>query len=483
MDDPKAALAQYKQYVAANPDDRMGARESFYDTFGIDPEESPAISGGKTAGQGLTDQERTFRRRYADALAAQSKDAYAQDITNAKTEFAGQAAAAIPVAAVSLGTGGLGAPAAMAVMGGAGALGGAYREGVKYIGGSTDIPKTGADLAKTLSLDAIMGAAGEGLGRGIGFATRSLAPKLLQRAAAQYEAGVNLLEKAFVDTREQLTGAIRAAGRPSVDVGNTLTTLYGKLTRLPRGSGKFAHRFSDPTSKAAEIIGLLEDDMAASGGSVAAMQPLDSLVRIKGSLQQMAWKEKGLAAEERQAFKVAAAELDKSIRASLKNLGPEATELYDTSLQLMKTQKEHDAAVSIAERALKTMGGKAMALGGAGGAYGYYKEGGLTGALKGAAEGAALGVALGSANAAAAKAIPWTLEMVMTHPQAAKVFKNAIANFADGRESQAMILATRAFGMAGVRERIKEWLGPMGERVKAEAPEKMVRPPDAAKAQ
>lgn len=32
------ALAQYKQYVAKNPNDREGARRSFYDKFGIDPE-------------------------------------------------------------------------------------------------------------------------------------------------------------------------------------------------------------------------------------------------------------------------------------------------------------------------------------------------------------------------------------------------------------------------------------------------------------
>lgn len=442
---------------------------------------APTISKGKRAGQGLSETERMHRQRYANAIADQAGSEYGQDITNAKMEFAGTAAAAVPAVAATLATGGMAAPAAMAVMGGAGLAGGVAREATKTLGGSTEIPKTGADLAKSLSLDALMGVAGEGVGRGIGYATRSLAPKLLQRAAAKYEAGQELLEKAFVDTREKLTDVIRSSGRPTVDVGSTLTELYDKLIHLPRGSGKFAHRFSDPTSKAAEVIGLIEEDMATHGGSVAARQHLDSLVRVKGSLQQMAFGEKSLATEERQAFKVAAAKLDTAIRDALKRLGPEAQELYETSTQLMKTQKEHNTAVSIAERALSSMGGKAMAGGAAGGAYGMYRDGGITGALEGAAKGAAVGVALGSANAAAAKAVPWALEMVMTHPQAAKVFKNALANAAEGRNAQAMILATRAFAMSGVRERVKEWVRPgVGvEPLVQPKQESMERPPDA----
>jgi len=458
------ALSQYRQWVTANPDDRAGARNSFYDKFGIDPEEQ----FGAVAKQA--------RKNMANNMAAQTAGQYDQDITNAQTEFAGQAAAAVPAAAVTLATGGLAAPAAIAAMGGAGLAGGALREGVKYVGGSTETPKTGADLAKTLTLDAVMGAASEGLGRGIGFATRTLAPKLLQRAAAKYEVGQELLEKAFVDTRDKLTTAIRDAGRPEVDVGNTLSALYDRLTKLPRGRGAFGHRFSDPTSRAAEIIGLLEEDMVTSGGSVAAKQPLDSLVRIKGSLQQMAFKEKGLATEERQAFKRAAAELDVAIKNTLKKVGGDAPELYETTTQLMKTQKEHDAAVSIAERALRSMGGKAAAGGAAGGVYGMYREGGVMGTLEGAAKGAALGVALGGVEAAAAKAIPWALQVVMTHPQGAKLFKEAIASSAEGKEAKAMLLATRAFATAGVRERVKEWMGPKGFGA-------VPRPPDAAKAE
>jgi len=398
------------------------------------------------------------RKNMANNLAAQTAGQYDQDMTNAQMEFAGQAAAAVPAAAATLATGGLAAPAAMALMGGAGLAGGVLRESTKTLGGSSDIPETKMDLAKALSLDAVMGAMGEGAGRGIGYATKSLAPQLLQRAASKYEVGQDLLQKAFVDTRGKLTQIVQDAGRPTVDVKNVLTDLYQSLKAIPRAGGRTGARFSAPTSKASEIMGDLEADLYTSGGTIAEKQPLDGLIRMKGSLQQMAYKEKSLAPEERVAFKKAARALDSRIRTALDGLGPEAKELYDQSLQLMKTQVEHDTAVSIAERALGSMAGKAMAGGAAGGAYGYYKQGGITGALKGAAEGAAIGVGLGAANALASKAIPWTLQVVMSHPEGAKLFKNAIAASLEGNGGKSTILAARAFTVAGVRERIKDWM-------------------------
>src|SRR5574340_791473 len=140
------------------------------------------------------------RKNLANVQADQAAAQYGQDITNAKTQFAGTVAAAIPAAAIAPFTAGASVPAAMGMMGAAGLMGGVYREGVKAAGGSTELPATTKDLVKSLALDTVMGAAGEGLARGIGYATMSLAPKLLERAASKFTAGQELLEKTFTDT-------------------------------------------------------------------------------------------------------------------------------------------------------------------------------------------------------------------------------------------------------------------------------------------
>lgn len=402
----------------------------------------------------LGDVSKQARKNMANNLAAQTAGQYDQDIADARGQFAGTALAAVPAAAAAPFTAGASLPAAMGIAAGAGALGGLAREGTKAAFGSNELPQGKADLAKTLAVDAVLGAAGEGFGRAIAGATRSLAPKLLERAASKFEAGQNLLEQTFVDTRGQLTAEIRAAGRPPIDVGNTLETLYNKLTRLPRGSGKFGHRFSDPTNKAAEVIGLLEEDMATAGGGIASKQPLDSLIRVKGSLQRMAWKEKSLSAEERQAFKQAAVSLDGAIRKGLAEIGGEAPALYERSLDLMKTQVGNEGAVQVAENFLKSIGGRLAAGAAIGGAAGGYQQKSATGALAGAAGGALLA---GTLNAAAAKTIPWMLETTLSHPQAGKVLKEAIGFAAAGEMGRAHVLAARAFGMARIRQTLKDW--------------------------
>lgn len=394
------------------------------------------------------------RKNLAGNLAAQTAGQYEQDISDAAGQFAGTAAAAIPAAVAAPFTAGASLPAAMGIAAGAGALGGLAREGTKAAFGSNELPRSEGDLAKTLAVDAVLGAAGEGAGRAIAKAGVTLAPKLLERAASKFEAGQNLLEQAFVDTRGKLTAEIRAAGRPSVDVGSTLETLYDKIATLPRGRGAFGKRFTDPTNKAAEILRALEEDMATSGGGISSKQPLDSLIRLKGSLQQMAWKEKSLAAEERQAFKQAAISLDAAIRKGLASLGGEAPALYERSLDLMKTQVVNDGAVQIAENFLKSIGGKLTAGAAIGGAAGGYQQKSLSGALAGAAGGA---LVAGSANALAAKTIPWMLERTLSNPEAGKVLKEAINYAAAGKMGQAHVLAARAFGIARIRQTLKDF--------------------------
>lgn len=377
-----------------------------------------------------------------------TKANYEQDISNIKGKAVGEAAAMAPFAAAAPFTGGASLGVGLTLMGAAGLVGGTARETAKALLGSTEMPESGKVLALGLGLDAGLGMAGEGTGRAISSVGLTLIPKLIQRSAAKAEAGKMVLDQAFGDARNALYEIV---GKTPVNVGPMLNDAYQALGKLPKGAGSMGKRFSGPTGPASEILGALEADLGLAGGKIAADQPLDALVRMKGSLSQMAFKESGLNTEERLIVKQLVTKLDKTLKEEMKPIGPVAEALYKKANDLMIVQKERSAAVQMAERAMKTMVGRAMAGGLMGGGVGMYKSRGLTGA----AEGAALGALAGATSTLPPKLATLILEQTMSHPEAAPLYRKAIKFFVEGSEGPAVALATRAMLLAGARDTIK----------------------------
>lgn len=373
---------------------------------------------------------------------------YKQEMSNIKGKAIGQAAAMVPFAVAAPFTGGASLPVGLGLMGAAGLAGGTANETVKALFGSTEMPESGKALALSLGLDAALGAAGEGTGRAIGSIGFTLLPKLIERSAAKAEAGKLVLTQAFGDTRNAL---YQIVGKKPVNVGPMLNDAYQALARLPKGTGAMGKRFSGPTGPASELLANLEADLGLTGGKIAAEQPLDALVRMKGSLSQMAHKEAGLNDEEGLIVKQLVRKLDAKLKEEMKPFGPVAEALYKKSNAIMETQKEHLAIVDITEKAMKTMVGRATAGGLFGGGVGMYRTRGVAGA----AEGAAIGALAGAASTLPPKLSTLIIEQTMSHPQASTLMRRAAKFAIEGREGQATTLALRAMGMAGARETIK----------------------------
>jgi hypothetical protein len=371
--------------------------------------------------------------------------------TAALQKGAGLVAAGAPGAVLAPFTAGQSLLPAMAMMGGAGLAGGALREGVERTLGSTG--KTGTELAKDLALDTFLGGVGEGAARGLATFAGSMIPKLVQRSAAKTETGQNLLEMAFTQGRQKLYDVAQAAGNPSVNVEGALRQAYDGLAKIPKGSGPVGQRFSGLTPKAAELLQDIGDQLALAKGGVSSEQPLDALIRIKGSVSQAAWKEATLAPEERQVFKTLAGKLDESLRPALKAAGgDDAVGLLNDVNQIAKTQRQYSVGLDLMERALRSGAGRAAIGAVTGGAYGGVR-GGPTGAVEGAIGGAVAGAVTNLPRQAAT----WALERAMNNPEAAQAMKNAINSYIGGREGQAGVLASRAFALSGVREHLKDF--------------------------
>ena len=388
------------------------------------------------------------RVRKANLETESAAAGYQQDVKNAVGQAVGTAAATVPFAAAAPFTGGASLGVGLTLMGAAGLTGGVARETAKSLLGSTEMPESGKALALSLGLDTAIGAAGEGTGRAIGSIGLTLLPKLIARSAAKAEAGKAVLDQAFGDAR---TALYQMVGKKPVNVGPMLNDAYQALGKIPKGAGAMGARFSGPTGPAQEMLGAIEQDLGLEGGKIAAHQPLDALVRMKGSLSQMAFKESGLNTEERLIVKQLVERLDTTLKGQMKEISPVAEQLYKKANDIMLVQKEHSAAVQMAERAMKTMMGRATAGGLFGGGVGMYRTRGVAGA----AEGAALGAAAGAMSTIPPKLSTLVLEQTMSHPEAAQLYKKAIGFFIKGSEGEAVNLARRAMGMAGVRETIK----------------------------
>lgn len=148
------AIDQYRQYVAKNPADRNGARRSFYDKFGVDPEGEAKPAAMSTA----PDIEAEQRAQVQKAVAAN------ESIREAKATMTGLVPVAAGMAAAPL-TGGMSLIPAM----GTSALVAAGAEGYRQVGSQLaglEDPYTTEKALLGMGKEAVLGAGMEGAARG-----------------------------------------------------------------------------------------------------------------------------------------------------------------------------------------------------------------------------------------------------------------------------------------------------------------------------
>lgn len=429
-----------------------------------------------------------------------------QDIKNRAAKTVGEAAAMIPFMVAAPFTAGSSLAMGLGIMGAAGLASGLTREGTKLAIGSNEVPK-GADLAISLGIDTAVGAAGQGLAHGIGYAGKTLLPKLIERSAAGSANGQRLLKMAYRAVRNALDGEV--AGTPMVNIGNKLRTAYADLKALPVGKGPVGEQFASLTARAEEVaskievgikaegrkadiaarigkvkhaaskaqfrqeglaqeqtmaadewigkmakaneraqrsaalVAKLESELETAGGQISSQQPLGALIEMHGNIQQMAYKELSLTPLEAGILEDLAKGIDQTLRVHLKTHAPQAEILYDKAKDLLKTQKSREISTTLAEALIKKSVGGAV-----GGTVGF-----ATGGVPGAAAGAVAGVAT---ETALPKAAAWVLEQVMSHPQGAAQWKKAISYIVQGNSLGARLSAERALVVSGARNNLPE---------------------------
>lgn len=406
----------------------------------------------------------------ARAQYEQSQASATQDIRNKVSGVVGDVAAAAPFALAAPLTGGMSMLGTTAVMGGLGVLGGAMREAVKDIGGSTEVPKTPQDMAKTLGIDFFTGAIAEPTGYLAGKAAKGLGkifaeqiPQLVVRSAAKHEMGKALLDQAFDATRAEISNV---APGVHVDVTGSYLKFFDDVSSLPRGKGHLGTRLTQLSDKAQGIFSDVGKDLKIAQGTTSALQPLDALIEMKGRINQIAHDVSTLTGREGPIFQRFAKNLDDDIRAGLKSVGPDAEALFNRANNILKVQKQQDVGLKVVELALKR-GAYLSAWGGMAGVVGG-RKGGLEGMGKGFLEGAFAGGTMGAVSAlgprmsshilASQKIGPWVLERLGADPRSRAAFNKAVDFYMKGQTTDAGLQAARAFGIAGIRNDIKEAL-------------------------
>jgi hypothetical protein len=451
MMEQREALDQYRRLVREKPEEKDAARKSFYDHFQIDPE---GFSQPKR-----TDFQKQAASRKLGIEVEQHAATQEQEIGNAKAKAVGDVATALPVAA-TLATGGLAAPLAAAVMGGAGVQAGLYREAAKVVFGASDVADSSPQkVAKNLSVDFLMNAgaqaavtAGSAL---LAAGGQKVLMPLVARAASKVDAGKTILGKYGTNLMNEIRNlessaagkvapsgagelalpqALNIPSKVKVDINKELATFEARLAA--RGTGQ-SNAFKERAAG-------LSEKLNAWDGS------LSQLVEIKGDLSQAAFKKSGLNFEEQNALKEFASGVDRKLSQKFSEIG--GKELYDGFKEVQNQLHRFDAGVELAGSTLKHMANR-FGYAAAGGVYGYQHEG-VGGAAKGAVAGAVAGVAM---RGAAEKGAPWLLEKLLGDKVTAPVAKRAIGQMMVGDTKGAVSLFSKAATTVGADKVLKSW--------------------------
>jgi hypothetical protein len=412
------ALSKYKQYIKENPSEKDGARKSFFDTFGVDPEK-------KTPLFGLAKQ---AAARKASIGVEQTKADYESEVGAAKGKAAGQVASGAVLGAATLATGGLATGPAMALLGSAGVLAGVTDETLKAHYNSPDMPKDGKALALKLGLEGTLSAVGEGGARAIGqslkYIGKEMMPGLIMRSAAKAEQGQQVLVKTQQNTFDQLRTFARDKGNPTVDIGDNLAEFFGALKERATGTSKAFKEASKP----------LFAKLAKSSGGVLDKQPLDALMEIKSDLSHVAYKTNGMNTDELVALRNLTEQVDTKIVGKLDGLGGGAARKVYTNYKAFSEQIAKDSvALSFAEGGVKKVIGKAL----------------------GAAP-----LVDPTIDAMRQHAAPWLLEKLFSNEKTAALVTKAVRLEGVGQGKAAQAAFDAAVNTSEVGVLVKDWLKP-----------------------
>lgn len=317
-------------------------------------------------------------------------------------------------------TGGMSIPAGAATMGAAGLASGVIREGGEKLAGGPN--KSALDLAKTLSLDTLFGAGTEVGLRAIPALGGKLLENLALRASGKSAAGKLAITKLESAAHEEVQGLV--ANR-TADVRKAYGDFLTKLAQIPKGKGQVGqHLAGYPEGQVGDLASEITKDLASG----QLTQPMDALVRMHSSANQMAFdlirSGKGASAPARKAV----AEFADDLRGLItQGMSPAEKNVFEAAKQITKTRMEADVATSLAETLTK----RAL-VGTIGGA--------LTHSIPG---GAAAAGASAAADVVTKKYAPVVLQYLISHEKLA--FNQAVKSLSGATPAAAKATADEMF--------------------------------------
>lgn len=337
--------------------------------------------------------------RYQGAMADAQKD------IDTHSHRAAEAVAMIPAVLAAPLTGGASVPAAMAIMGGAGAVGAVLKNTELKDLGASDAPTTTKAWLVSIGVDAATMAAGEGAMRGVVALGKTALKGMLANTAAKSFEGLNKVKNLMAEARGRLYPLVSHIG---VDTEGVFADMKSELTKLPRMTGETGKSATPLTAKAGEWIDAIDKDLQMGPLGPLKQQSLGAMIRAKGNIAQIAREAGDVNWEEGHgAFMRAANRLDAIIDTAMKKAPEEAQALYKEANYLNRAVNKNAGMVKAATAAVERMFKGASVAGGAGaGAYYGYRRGGVGGAVSGGVGGAIVGAAGAAGMSAVEDAVP-----------------------------------------------------------------------------
>jgi flagellar biosynthesis chaperone FliJ len=236
-----------------------------------------------------------------------------------------------------------------------------------------------------------------------------------------------------------------------------LVALHQDLSNVKTAAASNVVRARGITEEGRAAVKDLESQLKTSQDQIGSHQDLDSLIDQKGNFSRFAWKQTGLSAEEKMAFKRYTGELDSTIKTQLAN-NPKAMALYEQANQLGIVARDRELATNLAsDQVGKYLSNKAVA--------------GAVGSLIGGPHGAALGV-VGAAgfDALKQKVGVVLLRRVLANPESAQIFRGALKSAAEGQTASAAAQTAEAFKRSGNLRAAYEIIQSFNEQQPAQPP-------------
>lgn len=292
------------------------------------------------------------------------------------------------------------------------------------------------DVSRDLAIDTVLGTGNEAAIRTGSYLMKLGGEKvilpLVARAAARTDQGIRTLQDFGVKMMNGIRTVADDAGSPTIRYQDMLGKFNDAMSVIRTGhSDTFAKRVPD-----------LLEKLHASGGDLASM------VEIKGSLSQFAYKGSGLNFEEAAALKNLTQDMDQAIALKMKQIGgADGKALYTGLKENWEQVKKYSAGLDFTAEAVKRLTVRgALAIAGGGAGYQAGKKYGTVGGIIGATAGAA------AADMLAKQVSPMILERMLADKAAGPMVKLAMTKAMQGELKEAEGLFRRAAGQTGIQE-------------------------------